>query len=458
MTTTVLLADWDQENRFRMRAILEESDAEYWVVKDVDNELDLARRFSESAVLYFGSAVVLMDLAMPRTAMETALKVASGVRVLLMSSRPDMECILSGLAAGASGYINKESAKAELADAVQAVDSGRLYFDPAITDRLIVDYIRLSGVPSNLNRIMGLSSREHMTVQRLQEKRQVGGLTAGEAKDYESFLTRIRNQLVEQRSLQPDQQPEAKVLLAVMLLSIAWRLFTTPLHTGQIADLLMAVLLISTVLLPRFRPVRIVCVVLASLLVWATVFVDFYTPLYVAILAAFSVAFMPREIGKAKMLLIGVPLSLFLSFLLFLVGPGDIRHAREQFLPLLSLPAQEVENVQLFELTAEPGETNELLQLAHGERIVVSEADAISRIVSALGRTKPYHPSRGERIMKPWRMEVIMTNGGRHVLFLRKGPNTVGVEFRIDEKPPRSYTYQNQELHRVIQELGIGLW
>ena len=80
--------------------------------------------------------VVLMDVAMPvlggLEATPAILKADSRCRVLVLTQYGDREYVTRMLRAGASGYVLKNAASAELAAAVRAVHRGGLALDPAV--------------------------------------------------------------------------------------------------------------------------------------------------------------------------------------------------------------------------------------------------------------------------------------------------------------------------------------
>jgi two-component system, NarL family, invasion response regulator UvrY len=85
--------------------------------------------------------VVLLDISMPgRNGIETLKQIrAQGVKVpvLMLSMHPEDQYAVRALKAGASGFINKESATEELLTAVQKVISGKKYITPSVAEKLI---------------------------------------------------------------------------------------------------------------------------------------------------------------------------------------------------------------------------------------------------------------------------------------------------------------------------------
>lgn len=97
--------------------------------------------------------VVLMDIAMPlMNGLETAARVSEeypAVRVIILSMHAGEEYVMQALRAGASGYLLKDAATSELEVAVKAVARGETYLSPAISKRVIDDYLlRTTGAAS----------------------------------------------------------------------------------------------------------------------------------------------------------------------------------------------------------------------------------------------------------------------------------------------------------------------
>lgn len=80
--------------------------------------------------------VVLMDIAMPAMngfeAMSRILKDLPGTRVVMLSMYEDEEFVWRALRLGASGYVAKSAAVAELEAALRAVDAGEVYISPTL--------------------------------------------------------------------------------------------------------------------------------------------------------------------------------------------------------------------------------------------------------------------------------------------------------------------------------------
>ncbi len=116
--------------------------------------------------------LVIMDIGMPvLNGMDATRQLRSelpAVKVLAVSMHADRQYVSGMLAAGASGYVVKDSAFAELAQAIQVVMRGGRYLSPEVVDVLVDDYVhRLAPAPgSGLDR---LSAREREVLQLIAE-------------------------------------------------------------------------------------------------------------------------------------------------------------------------------------------------------------------------------------------------------------------------------------------------
>jgi DNA-binding NarL/FixJ family response regulator len=93
--------------------------------------------------------VVLMDIKMAGlNGLEATARIVRelpGVRVVILSMYANEEYVVQALRTGASGYLLKDAGTAELEVAVRAAARGETYLSPAISRRMIQDYLQVVG-------------------------------------------------------------------------------------------------------------------------------------------------------------------------------------------------------------------------------------------------------------------------------------------------------------------------
>jgi len=137
MSIRVLIADDHGVMRAGLRALLNAADGMEVVGEAADGReaLELAGQLTPD--------VVLLDLSMPDM---SGIKVAHKLRAMLPEARTliltvheDEALLREAIQAGASGYIIKRAAEAELITAIQAVNRGELYIHSALMRQLLQD-------------------------------------------------------------------------------------------------------------------------------------------------------------------------------------------------------------------------------------------------------------------------------------------------------------------------------
>jgi RNA polymerase sigma factor (sigma-70 family) len=90
--------------------------------------------------------VVIMDIAMPNLngiqAATQLVKRNPHIGIIMLSMHSDESYLTRTLAAGAKGYLLKDTADVDLYRAVQVVAQGKPFFSPAIANTLLEDYMR----------------------------------------------------------------------------------------------------------------------------------------------------------------------------------------------------------------------------------------------------------------------------------------------------------------------------
>jgi len=129
----VIIADDHAMVREGIKSVLERAGFE--VVGEASNGtevLPLAERVQPD--------VAVLDISMPgETGLQAAARLRQAlphVRVLILSMYDTTEYVLESVRAGAHGYLLKDGAAQELANAIRAVQNGEAYFSPAVAARL----------------------------------------------------------------------------------------------------------------------------------------------------------------------------------------------------------------------------------------------------------------------------------------------------------------------------------
>ena len=90
--------------------------------------------------------VLVLDIAMPNlNGIEAARQVAAKLpqtAIVILSMHSDESYVLRALKAGARGYLLKDSAEADLINAIRSVKEGKAFLSPAISKMLVDDYVR----------------------------------------------------------------------------------------------------------------------------------------------------------------------------------------------------------------------------------------------------------------------------------------------------------------------------
>lgn len=158
MTTRVLLADDHAVLRSGLRLLLTSQD-EYDVVGEASSgteTLALAQQLQPD--------LILLDLSMPSLggldALPTLRKLTPSARILILTMHDDPQYLRQALKHGASGYVLKKAADAELLSAMRAVLRGEVYVHPSMTRILLEDMLPEAQVKNSQNAWDSLSERE----------------------------------------------------------------------------------------------------------------------------------------------------------------------------------------------------------------------------------------------------------------------------------------------------------
>src|SRR5215470_5855742 len=137
----ILLADDHVVMRTGLRALLERQ-PNLEVVGESENG-----RETIELVTSLKPDVVVMDVGMPVLngieATKTIVTQHPTTAVVILSMHVDESYIMRALKAGARGYLLKDSAPADLINAIQAVSQNKSFFSPKVSRILAEDYVRV---------------------------------------------------------------------------------------------------------------------------------------------------------------------------------------------------------------------------------------------------------------------------------------------------------------------------
>jgi DNA-binding NarL/FixJ family response regulator len=165
----VLLSDDHAMLRQGLKKVLEERH-DWRVVAEAGNGRDAVREAMAQQ-----PDVAVLDIGMPLlNGLEATRQIvcrAPSVRVLILSMHSDQAYVTQAVQAGAKGYLLKESAAAELIEAVSALAAGKTFFSPAIAQVVFDDYTRRLHEKGVLDPFDSLTEREREVLQLVAEGR-----------------------------------------------------------------------------------------------------------------------------------------------------------------------------------------------------------------------------------------------------------------------------------------------
>ena len=145
--------------------------------------------------------VLVMDLSMPRLGgAEATARVRSecpAVKVLALTVHEERVYLTQLLRAGASGYVLKRAAAAELVRAIRAVATGAVYIDPEMAGSLVKGYLDGQDV-ANQPAQGPLSDREREVLTRIARgfsNKEIAGQLGISVKTVETYKARMAEKL-----------------------------------------------------------------------------------------------------------------------------------------------------------------------------------------------------------------------------------------------------------------------
>ncbi|KPJ99353.1 MAG: LuxR family transcriptional regulator [Desulfobacterales bacterium SG8_35] len=167
MGIRVLIADDHKIMLAGLRSLLEKQ-ADFDVVAEAENGRKAVQMAQEKK-----PDVVVMDVSMPDLngieATTQIIESLPGTRVIALSMHSDKRFVMGMLQAGASGYLLKDCASQELANAIHQVAGGKKYLSPEITGVVIDDFLLGASSGEVAKAASVLSAREREVLQLIAE-------------------------------------------------------------------------------------------------------------------------------------------------------------------------------------------------------------------------------------------------------------------------------------------------
>ena len=167
MSIRVLIADDHKIMLAGLRSLLEKQ-TDFEVVGEADNGRKAVKMAQEKT-----PDVVVMDVSMPDLngieATKQIIESLPDTRVIALSMHSDKRFVMGMLRAGASGYLLKDCASQELANAIAQVAGGKKYLSPEITGVVIDDFLLGGSAEEVATAASPLSPREREVLQLIAE-------------------------------------------------------------------------------------------------------------------------------------------------------------------------------------------------------------------------------------------------------------------------------------------------
>jgi DNA-binding NarL/FixJ family response regulator len=146
--------------------------------------------------------VVLMDIRMPNldgiTATRRLLGAGSRARVLMLTTFDADEYVVDAFRNGAAGFLLKDGPPDQLADAVRTVAAGDALLAPALTSRLIEEYVGTAPQQQLHGRLHELTERELEVLEQLaagKSNAEIGSALFLSEATVKTHLTRVLSKL-----------------------------------------------------------------------------------------------------------------------------------------------------------------------------------------------------------------------------------------------------------------------
>lgn len=195
MTVRILIVDDHKILRDGLRALLEE-EPDMIVLAEAEDGIVAVREAKR-----FRPDVVIMDVGIPGlNGMEATRKIRVAVpsaRIIALSMHSDRRYVAGMLDAGVSGYLLKDGAFEELADAIRTVVNNRTFLSPGISDG-VIEAFRTASSGAHAAARAGLTRREREVLELIADghnTKRIAGILGVSPKTVETHRKRLMRRL-----------------------------------------------------------------------------------------------------------------------------------------------------------------------------------------------------------------------------------------------------------------------
>jgi two-component system response regulator DevR len=152
--------------------------------------------------------IVVMDVRLPDgSGIEACREIRAELpetRVIMLTSYPDDEAVLSAIVAGASGYLLKQIRARDLVAALETVGRGESLLDPAVTEKVLerIRRIATGGVTDELSQLTAQEKRILLLVAEGKTNKQIAGEIFLSDKTVKNYVSSILSKLNLERRAQ----------------------------------------------------------------------------------------------------------------------------------------------------------------------------------------------------------------------------------------------------------------
>ena len=156
----------------------------------------------------FEPDIVVMDVRLPDgSGIEACREIRAELprtRVVMLTSYPDEEAVLSAIVAGAAGYLLKQIRARDLVTALEAVGRGESLLDPAVTEKVLerVRKIATGGQTDELSMLTSQEQKILMLVAEGKTNKQIAGEVFLSDKTGKNYVSSILSKLNLERRAQ----------------------------------------------------------------------------------------------------------------------------------------------------------------------------------------------------------------------------------------------------------------